>query len=37
MEMTAIPYDIPLNSLDDFVVDVVNLTYGNNPSRSNYY
>ena len=27
----AIPYEIPLNSLDDFVVDVVNLTYGNNP------
>ncbi len=27
----TVPYDIPLNSLDDFVVDVVNLTYGNNP------
>ena len=25
------PYEIPTNSLDDFVVDVQNLTYGNNP------
>ena len=27
----SVPYEIPLNSLDDFVVDVINLTYGNNP------
>lgn len=26
----SIPYEIPTNSLDDFVVDVLNLTYGNN-------
>ncbi len=25
------PYEIPLNSLDDFVVEATNLTYGNNP------
>lgn len=27
----SVPYEIPTNSLDDFVVDVLNLTYGNNP------
>ncbi len=27
---TAVPYEIPLNSLDEFVADVTNLTYGNN-------
>lgn len=27
---TSMPYEVPLDSLDDFVADVANLTYGNN-------